>query len=74
MKTTYFVLFSNKLNYPIYLGFYGIVSLHMLRNLEETWKIINHITSLNYDDFVIISKCPRVWFEHAFIKFDFRFK
>lgn len=71
MEKSYFILISEKIEYPLYVVFKGYLSIEMLRNRDVLWTVIRHLTQLDYDDFVLIERCTRKTYDSALIKIDF---
>lgn len=74
MRNSYFVLISNKIDYPLYVAFMGFLSIEMLREHDVLWTVVHHLTQLNYDDFILFDNCTSKEYDDALIKIDFRYK
>lgn len=71
MENSYFILISEKIEYPLYVVFKGYLSIKMLRERDVLWTVIRHLTQLDYDDFVLIERCTSRTYDGALIKLDF---
>lgn len=74
MKNSYFVLVSDKIDYPLYVAFLGFVSVDMLRERDVLWTVVRHLTQLDYNDFMLVDYCSRKNYNDALIKIDFTHK
>lgn len=73
MRNSYFMIFSEQLDYPIYLSFNGYMSIPALYEHETICTVVRHLTTLNLSEFSAI-KCSCSDFRNALIKIDFTYK
>lgn len=74
MRNSYFVLVSDKIDYPLYVAIMGYVSIEMLRERDVLWTVVQHLTQLNYDDFILVRNCTSRDYKDALFKIDFTYK
>lgn len=73
MKHSYFIFFSDCLDYPLYVAFTGYRTIDEIRDHDITWTVVRHLTQLDCKSFSIM-RCTRKDFEGALIKIDFSVK
>ena len=72
MKHSYFILFSDRLDCPIYVSICGVKSVKDLREHYVIWNIVRHLTKLDCKSFSVIS-CTEKSYKNGLIKIDFTF-
>lgn len=72
MKHYYFILFSDRLDYPIYVSFCDVKSIKDLREHHVTWDIVRHLTKLDCKSFSVVC-CTEKDYKNGLIKIDFTF-
>lgn len=70
MLCTYFILFSDHLQYPIYVAFDCVMSVTAFRKNKAAWSVIYHVTCMR-QKFFFIEECSYDAFQQGIVKFDF---
>ena len=73
MEHSYFILCSDRLDYPVYVAFNGSMTVNDIRNHDVVWTVVRHLTQLDYK-FFFFDRCLKETYDNGLIKIDFTFK
>lgn len=73
MKSSYFILHSLGMDYPLYVAFSYPMSVADINDMDILWIVVFQLTGLSRSDFdVVICSCDS--YESSLIKLDFTLK